>query len=104
MVKNNFWSVKGYLKKRLQKKRGKKRVKKINLCKHFAQRPENRIFENNKPLINKKKFLIGINRTRLAAVGSGFIAAAARGQTTSILEKSHKVKKNLKNFQIISLT
>ena len=41
MVKHNFWSVKGYLKKTLLKKKGKKkRVKNKNLSKNFAQRPE----------------------------------------------------------------
>ena len=54
MVKHNFWSVQGYLKKKIVKKKRKKKktvytVKKKILCKKFAQRPEKWGFWKKKP-------------------------------------------------------
>ena len=40
MVKHNFWNVKGYLTKKLEKKKGKKKRVKEKFCKKFAQPPE----------------------------------------------------------------
>ena len=40
MVKHNFWSVKGYLTKKLKKKGKKNLVKKKNSCEKFAQPPQ----------------------------------------------------------------
>ena len=56
MVKHNFWSVKGYLKKKFgKKKKGKKkRVKKKICVKILPNILKNWVFGNKKTLIREK--------------------------------------------------